>query len=91
MADQTSKAAIPSAKDVETAHTNADTDVRPESLHHTLGAAPSQASPGNHRHMGGDSLPLFDDVVTGSRSGGTAMSSLLSILSKYGITDSTTA
>lgn len=44
-----------SSEDVEKLHKNADTDVRKEAIHHTLGRRPSQASPGNHVHDGQDS------------------------------------
>lgn len=34
------------------AHRDADTDSERGSLHHTLGGGPTQASPGNHLHIG---------------------------------------
>jgi hypothetical protein len=49
----------PSADAVERFHTNADTDVRNESIHHTLGGNPGQASPGDHTHDGSDSVALL--------------------------------
>lgn len=48
----------PSAETVTDFHTNADTDVRDESIHHTLGGNPGQASPGDHNHDGGTSVAL---------------------------------
>lgn len=48
----------PSSDSVERFHTNADTDVRNESIHHTLGGNPGQASPGDHTHDGSDSVAL---------------------------------
>ncbi len=82
----------PEAKVVEEFHTNSDLDVRPESLHHTLGSGPSQASPGNHVHNGSDApLLLVGVTLTGSRGAATAMPSLISALVKLGAVDSTTA
>lgn len=34
------------------AHTRADTDLSPRSIHHTLGIKHNQASPGDHDHIG---------------------------------------
>ena len=50
----------PSAETVTDFHTNADTDVRNESIHHTLGANPGQAAPGDHVHDGVTSQLLLD-------------------------------
>lgn len=59
-----------SAEDVEKLHKNADTDVRKESIHHTLGRRPSQASPGNHVHDGQDSDKIpAKNIDWGSGSG----------------------
>lgn len=81
----------PTAEQVEVFHTNADTDTRKESLHHTLGSGPAQASPGNHRHDGGDSELLLAGVtLTGSRGASSAMVSIISALVRLGATDSTT-
>jgi hypothetical protein len=54
---------VPSTKEVEKAHTNADTDGKPTAIHHTLGAGPNQASPGNHTHEGGSSISLLEGFV----------------------------
>lgn len=82
----------PSAEEVEDFHTNADVDTRVESIHHTLGAAPTQASPGNHIHDGGTSpLLLTGFTLTGSRGGNTALVSIIACLVRLGATDSTTA
>lgn len=59
-----------SSDDVERLHQNADTDVRRESLHHTLGRRPTQASPGNHVHDGYDSEKIpAENIDWGSGSG----------------------
>lgn len=81
----------PQASDVEHFHTNADADVRPEALHHTLGGNPNQASPGNHNHDGGTSALLLDGIVlTGSKTDGTALNSVISALVRLGAKDQTT-
>lgn len=79
------------AEEVEKLHLNADTDVRPESLHHTLGASESQASPGDHNHDGGTSaLLLVGMTLSGSRGGNTSLPSIIAALVRLGATDSTT-
>lgn len=83
--------AAPTAEEVDLLHTNADTDVRRESVHHTLGPLPTQAAPGNHRHRGGDSeLLISGETVSGSRTDGTAVQSIIQILVALGATDSST-
>lgn len=82
----------PTAEDVETFHTNADTDVRTQSIHHTLGPRDTQAAPGNHKHDGGDSeLILSGLTITGSRGGNTSLPSIIACLVRLGATDSSTA
>ena len=81
----------PDAKRVEEFHANADTDTRPESLHHTLGASPSQASPGDHMHDGGTSTQLLiGTTISGSRAADAWRLSVNAILVKLGATDSST-
>lgn len=90
--DLTQKERPPEAEAVTTFHTNADTDTRPESIHHTLGPSPSQAASGDHRHRGGDSALLLDGVViSGSRGGNVALLGVIQALVALGVTDSTTA
>jgi hypothetical protein len=53
-------------EDVRRTHTRADTDTGPRALHHTLGTARNQASPGDHNHDGRTSRkigPLEMDPV----------------------------
>jgi hypothetical protein len=50
----------PTSDEVTRFHINADTDVRDEAVHHTLGPNPGQASPGDHIHDGGTSPYLLD-------------------------------
>lgn len=42
-------------------HRASDVDRERSSLHHTLGLGPTQASPGNHRHMG--MVVTYDTVL----------------------------
>lgn len=51
--------APPPAKVADWLHGNVSTDAT--SLHHRLGTQENDASPGDHRHRGIDSFPLFDD------------------------------
>lgn len=85
---------IPPAHDVEEFHRNADTDKRPEAIHHRLGKGPNQASPGNHNHDGRDSTALLGGfTITGSRSTQTAsvISQILVALEEIGLSDGTGA
>lgn len=83
--------AKPDASIVDDFHTNADTDIRPESLHHTLGSNGTQAAPGDHTHDGGNSqLLLTGYTLTGSRGGNAALPGLIAALVRLGATDSTT-
>lgn len=59
--------------DFEQAHTNSDTDVDRNAMHHTLGTGPTQAAAGNHNHDGRYLKPSnrvrFYPPVTGSGNG----------------------
>ena len=83
----------PSATVVTNFHKNADTDVRRESIHHTLGSGPSQASPGDHSHDGGTSRKILDGYnLTGSKSNPSTMwPSIIACLVRLGAKDNTTA
>lgn len=82
---------IPSAKEVATLHTNADTDGSQQSIHHTLGSNPAQSSPGDHIHDGGSSQALLDGVIlTGVKTGNAAITSIVSALVVLGATDNMT-
>lgn len=82
----------PTADQVDEFHRNSDLDVRKEAQHHTVGPGPAQAASGDHRHRGGDSLPLLDDMtITGSVSDGTALPSIIACLVALGAQDSSTA
>lgn len=80
-------------------HQRSDVDATQVALHHTLGIGRNQASPGNHLHDGTTSEKLgghvFDTTpgnegktipaltLTGSRSSGAAVASLIAMLSKF--------
>lgn len=82
---------LPSAKEVEKFHTNADTDGSPKAVHHTIGINPNQAASGHHDHRGGNSVLLFEGLnITGSRDGNAAIQSIIDILVEFGATDLTT-
>ena len=74
-------------------HRNADTDSRIEAIHHTLGPMPTQASPGNHTHDGGNSPKILEGyTITGSKgTPETVFPSIINCLVRLGATDNTTA
>jgi hypothetical protein len=77
---------------VDDFHENSDLDARAESQHHTLGPGPTQASPGNHRHDGGDSALLLEgETISGSRNSDAWRLSVTAILVKLGAIDNSTA
>lgn len=82
----------PSPDIVRLFHRNADTDVRVESIHHTLGPNPAQGSPGDHDHDGGSSkLLLSGYTLTGSKATAeTVLPSIIACLVRLGAKDSTT-
>lgn len=81
----------PGADAVDLFHQNADVDVRKESMHHTLGPVGTQASPGDHNHDGGSSALLLEGfTITGSRSDGTALLSVIQTVVRLGAKDSST-
>jgi hypothetical protein len=81
----------PSAAEVAEFHTNADTDGKKTSLHHTLGAGAMQSAPGSHIHDGGDSKQLLDGfTISGVKAGNTALASVIAALVELGANDTTT-
>ena len=86
------KASKPTTEEVEDFHTNSDVDLRAEAQHHTLGPAPSQASPGNHNHDGGSSPLILDGyAITGSRGSDAWRLSVNALLVRLGADDNTSA
>ena len=82
----------PPSQVVDDFHENSDVDARAESQHHTLGPNPTQASPGNHTHDGGDSeLLLLNETISGSRATDAWRQSVNAILVRLGATDNSTA
>ena len=82
----------PPAEVVEDFHENSDVDTRAEAQHHTLGPAPTQASPGDHTHDGGDSsLLLSGEVIVGARNSEAWAQSVNAILVRLGATDNSTS
>lgn len=82
----------PPADIVAKFHKNAAVDSRTEDIHHTLGPSPSQASPGDHRHDGGDSALLLEGyTIVGSKANPTTvLPSIIAALARLGAKDSTT-
>lgn len=79
------------ATQVDDFHEQSDLNTRSEAQHHTLGPSQNQASPGNHNHDGGTSIPLWEgNTITGSRGGNMALSSVIAILVQKGAVDATT-
>lgn len=95
LSDLINKGQPPTAAQSAKLHEKSDKDGSPKAQHHTLGPSANQAAAGNHSHDGGNSAvldKLMDGmIITGSRGGNAALTSLLSVLSsKFGLTDSTT-
>lgn len=82
----------PTNKEVNEFHSNDDVDVDTTAHHHTLGPGKNQAASGGHTHLGDDSALLFEGrTITGSRTNGTALMSVIAILEEFGAANSTTA
>lgn len=83
----------PSPREVADFHTNDDVDSRTQAHHHTLGSRHEQAAPGDHAHDGGTStsqiIPLNGFNITGSRSSGAALNSIIAALVQLGAKNST--
>ena len=84
---------FPTSKEVEDFHRNSDRDKRPESQHHTIGSSRNQASPGDHNHQDGRSVPLLDGILFTGIVGtynATTFRQVLAALVKLGASDATT-
>jgi len=82
----------PSTDVVSDFHTYSDVDVRAESQHHTLGPNRTQASPGDHKHDGGDSALLLEGyTISGIRGSDAWALSINDILVRLGATNNSTA
>lgn len=83
---------VADAKTVNEFHKKDDVDAGFDAHHHTLGTKNGQSSPGDHNHNGQNSRRLLEGTsITGSRSGGAALVSVIAALVKLGATDSTIA
>lgn len=87
---------FPTAKEVADLHRNADTDRRPESIHHSLGRSHNQSAYGDHSHNGSDSNLLIDQLVGNfSQNLGTpqgqkdAIKLIIQLLAQLGAVDAT--
>ena len=81
----------PDADSVREFHTNADTDVTPDSIHHTIGPGYNQAASGQHNHDGSNSPFLLEGyTISGAKGGNTALASVIAALVKLGAADATT-
>lgn len=79
----------PPVEEVQTFHTNADTDGDGSALHHTLGPGSAQATPGDHTHDGGSSSPIFQGVgISGTRGSVAYQQSIEALLVRLGATNS---
>lgn len=78
-------------EEVDNFHTNSDVDLRAEAQHHTLGSSPTQASPGNHNHDGGNSpLILEGRVISGAKGSTAYFNSINALFVRLGAEDTTT-
>lgn len=92
MAEIEKKQSAITAADSVKAHAKSDLDAAQYSQHHTLGTNHNQASPGDHSHDGYTSRKIASSItLTGSRSGGAALVSVIAALVALGATDSTSA
>lgn len=82
----------PDPQTVAEFHTNDDVDSNKQAHHHRLGIGANQASPGQHKHDGSDSVLLLEGfTLSGSKGGNAALASVITALVQLGATDSTTA
>jgi hypothetical protein len=81
----------PDSTTVREFHVNADTDVTPDALHHTLGPGVNQAASGAHAHDGNDSALLLEgQSITGTKATAAWASSINALMVRLGATDSST-
>ena len=81
----------PPPKTVTEFHTNDDVDTSGQAHHHTLGIGANQAAPGPHRHDGSDSVYLLEGyTISGSKTTGAALSSVIAALVMLGAKDEST-
>lgn len=82
----------PSAEEVSRFHTKADTDSRPQALHHTIGDGPNNAASGDHNHRDGNGAPILQGItISGSRGTDAWRLSIEQALVAMGASTSSTA
>lgn len=82
----------PSARMVAEFHTLSDKDSSSDAQHHTIGTGVNQAASGAHNHDGANSRKLLENyTLSGSRTSGAALLSVIQALVQLGATDNTTA
>lgn len=80
------------AQAVNKFHNNDDVDSSQTAHHHTIGVKQDQVSSGAHTHDGKNSRKILKGTsITGDRSDGTALVSVIAALVKLGATDNTVA
>jgi hypothetical protein len=73
-------------------HLYCDVDTDSTAYHHTLGPGNNQAAAGSHTHNGSDSPLLFEGItISGSRTNGAAVASIIQLLTQQGAIDASTA
>lgn len=79
-------------EEVAEIHARSDVDSSAQAQHHTLGIKHDQSSPGDHKHDGKSSRRLAEGLtLSGTKSGGTALTNLIDMLETVlGFTDNTT-
>lgn len=89
-----SKSSTFSAGDSDSLHARCDVDSSWFANHHTIGTSRNQSSPGNHTHDGYSSRKIGADlglVISGSKGGNAALTSLIAMLKNViEFTDNTT-
>lgn len=81
----------PGPKVVSEFHVNSDKDSSADAQHHTLGPGVNQAASGAHNHDGTNSPRLLDGfILSGSKTTGAALASVISALVMLGAQDETT-
>jgi hypothetical protein len=82
----------PPPQEVNKFHERSDVDSSSTAQHHTIGVKHDQASPGDHKHTGDNSLLLMEGItISGSRAGNAALADLITKLADaFGFTDATT-
>jgi hypothetical protein len=93
--DNSGSETFPTAHEVANFHRNADTNKRPEAIHHSLGTGHNQASFGDHIHDGSTGVQLLQATDLFNQNLGTpqgqkdAINQILNVLARLGAINST--